>query len=90
MMASWSDSTKAALNPEEAALLPALPRNRGTGGAALRAALRAAEAINEKQLSNAVAVAEMQTEEAKSACLANEGNTARPTSRAALHHVLRR
>ena len=24
MMASWSDSTKAALNPEEAALLPAL------------------------------------------------------------------
>lgn len=85
-MSLMNDMHRAALSVEEAALLPALPKNR-TGSAALRTAMRAAEAMEEMCLSNAV-----------DARIAAEGafpaqgapTYRRAGSRAALHHVLRR
>ena len=55
-MNAMQDSRRAALNIEEAALLPAMPRKRMAGSAALQSALRAAQAMDGKTTSNAVAV----------------------------------
>lgn len=80
-------SRRAALNIEEAALLPALPRKRGAGGAALQAALLAAEAMEEKHLSNAVSGRIAPAGAGGPAPgPADRGNVAR----AALNHVLRK
>jgi len=88
IMAIWNDPAKAALNPEEAALLPALPRKNGAGVAALRTALRAAAAMDALTVSNAVEVGDA----VSSLSQANgaPSRAARVPSRAALHHVLRR
>ena len=89
IMAIWNDPAKAALNPEEAALLPALPRKNGVGAAALRPALRAAAEMDALTVSNAVTVGDTavlslpQADEAPS-------RVVRVPSRAALHHVLKR
>lgn len=92
-MAIWSDSARAALNPEEAALLPALPRIRGAGAAALRSALRAAEAMGEMQLSNLVSTSDPPIDQGQPALDATQDEALvyrGSGSRAALHHVLRR
>ena len=85
-MSQMNEMRRAALNVEEASLLPALPRNRA-GGAALRTALRAAQAMDEMQVSNAVSA-----QTAPAAPVQRPANSAeRGTgSRAALHQVLRR
>ncbi|MBR3106865.1 MAG: hypothetical protein IKH30_06735 [Clostridia bacterium] len=72
-----------ALKTEEAALLPALPRQSLTGGAALRTALRSAEAIANKQTADAAAETGTSSAERSSV-------PPRPVSRAALNHALRR
>ena len=84
-MELWNPmSRRPALNLEEAALLPALPPRRMTGGAALKNALDAARSLGEKQVSNPVSVSP-----------GGEGRRAgalpsrRAASRAALHQVLR-
>ena len=80
-MGKWDDARHGAMHAEEAALLPALPRGNFSGSAALREMIRAARAISEKQLSNAVDIGnEMQMNIA----------SVHPAGRAALHHVLRR
>ena len=84
-MSQINESRRAALNVEEAALLPALPRNRA-GSAALRTALRASEEIAEKRVGRMVDAASGPAEE--SAPL--QRTYRQPGSRAALHHVLRR
>lgn len=84
-MAEFQDSQRPALSVEEAALLPALPR-RAAGDAALRYALRAANRMDDKRLSNSV----------NGSIDAQRSVTASPPayrdvkSRAALHHALRR
>lgn len=86
-MSQLNEARRAALNVEEAALLPALSRSR-SGGAALRTALRAAEVMDEMQVSNTVS-AQMDREISE-----REQGTApvyrQAGSRAALHHILRR
>ena len=86
-MTQWKETRRAALDVEQAALLPALPRKRRMGNAALRWALRAAEAMEEKQLSNPVSASIPLAEAAPTM-----PGTAprRGASRAALNHVLRR
>lgn len=86
-LSQFNDSTRAALNVEEAALLPALPRNRGAGSAALRAALQAAQAIGERKVSNPV---NLQIPTETSAAEQTNPTYRRANSRAALHHILRR
>lgn len=84
-MSQLNEARRAALNVEEAALLPALPRSR-SAGAALRTALRAAEAMEEMRVSNAVSA---QTGQASPPQEQATGYR-RAGSRAALHHILRR
>ena len=84
-MSQLNEARRAALNVEEAALLPALPRSRSVG-AALRTALRAAEAMNEMQVSNAVSAQAGQASPAQE----QAAGYRRAGSRAALHHILRR
>ena len=85
-MNAMQDSRRAALNLEEAALLPAMPRKRMAGSAALQSALRAAQAMDGKTTGNAVAV----TAAALPPQMAPTSPAAPPASRAALHHALRR
>lgn len=85
-MAMIHESRKAALKPEEASLLPALPRHMG-GQAALGSVLRAARALEDKQVSNAVEARENASAGVQERA-ASAGIT--PPSRAALHHILRR
>ncbi|MBE5783017.1 MAG: hypothetical protein E7329_06845 [Clostridiales bacterium] len=80
------ESRRAALNREEAALLPAMPRIYPAGAAALRDAMNAARAIGEKQLSNLVDA----SAKAESAIRQPRQENIRHASRAALHQVLRR
>lgn len=81
------DSRRAALNLEEAALLPAMPRKNAAGSAALQTALRSAQAIEGKKTGNAVAAASLVE---KPVCAQSAASRPAPLSRAALHHVLRR
>ena len=85
-MANGEITRRTAMKAEEAVLLPALLRNRGAGGAALRNALQAAEDIGKKRLGdeNSAPIAAQAAENA-----AKEQPSRRPGSRAALHHVLR-
>lgn len=82
-MSVWSEVHHRALNVEEAALLPA--RNRSIAGrSALQDALRRAEQIGEKQVSNTVQAGE----EAQNPGNHEAGPVYRfPGSRAALHQV---
>ena len=85
-MNAMQDSRRAALNVEEAALLPAMPRKHPAGGAALQSALRAAQAIAGKTTGSEVAV-----DSALPASVPKATSAALPApSRAALHHALRR
>lgn len=85
-MKPWNDlSRRPALNIEEAALLPALPPRRMTGGAALKNALEGARSLEEKQVSSPVALSGPLPQAAGAAPRA----AGRPVSRAALHQVLR-
>lgn len=83
-MSEYGDVRRAALNVEEAALLPALHGRRGSG-AALRTALRAAEAMDEKRLGPLVTPG---SESPRPAVLPPAYG--KDNSRAALHHILRR
>lgn len=87
-MNAMQDSRRAALNIEEAALLPAMPRKRMAGSAALQSALRAAQAMDGKTTGNAVTV-NAPTPSPPSDTTATSP-AAPPASRAALHHVLQR
>ena len=79
----WQKAKTPALNIEEAALLPALPR-RMDGGAALLGAIRNADRIKEKQVSGPIFLSALQ-ENSQSA--QNKPRDVRRT-RAALNHVL--
>lgn len=87
-MNAMQDSRRAALNIEEAALLPAMPRKRMAGSAALQSALRAAQAMDGKTTSNAVAVNGPVSAPPSDAAATSP--VVPPASRAALHHVLQR
>ena len=94
-MSRINDAHRAALNASEAALLPALPRIRGAGTAALHSALQAAAAMEEKKLSNAVNTS-LPMEEADNRQETSNADAPylpvyrTPESRAALHHILKR
>lgn len=79
-MRSGQDERKAALQTEEAALLPALPFRRMDGGAALRSARRAAEQMEKMTL----------TKETPWGQAEKKAAVERRLSRAALNHVLKR
>lgn len=81
-MSRLDDARRAALNAEEAALLPAMKRNSMAGNAALREAMDMARAIGEKKISNL-----KKTQEEKTPAIHQAAHT---SSRAALHHVLRK
>ena len=85
-MFPWSESKRSALNPEEAALLPAMPRHKLAGNAALRGAMQAAEKMGRKRLSNEVE-AGMDQHKMPVNRPATQGQ--RHRDRAALHHVLK-
>ena len=89
---SLIDTRRAALNAGEAALLPALPRIRGAGSAALRSALQAAAAMGEKRLSDSVSTsASWENREEAPPVPADYGQPYQAMqSRAALHHALKR
>ena len=77
-----------ALNPEEAALLPALTRPMGHG-AALKTALRASEGMERKQTGSTVnAALEASVPPQREAPRSVSGKSA--ASRAALYHILRK
>ena len=77
-----------ALKTEEAVLLPALPRQGLAVGAALKTALRNAEALNERRLSNEVSAAAVK-EQAPDPAI--EPPAPKPAAAfGALHHVLQR
>ncbi|MBE5787217.1 MAG: hypothetical protein E7324_06710 [Clostridiales bacterium] len=85
-----NDTSRAALKVEEAVLLPALSRSLG-GHAALKSALRAAEAIGEKQVSNAVMIGNGNgTGETETAAEPVSITVPAIPCRAALHHALGR
>jgi len=86
-MAKMKEIIRPAMKIEEAALLPALPRHL-SGQAALESVMRAADAMRDKQVSNAVAgpirASDAMWETSVSV-------TYHPAySRAALHHILKR
>lgn len=81
------DSRRAALNLEEAALLPAMPRKNVAGSAALQTALRSAQAMEGKKTGNAVDAASLVE---KPASAQSAASRPAPLSRAALHHALQR
>ncbi len=80
------DAMMPALKTEEAALLPALPRQRWTGGAALKAALRKASLLDERRTGNAVTAGRM--EKPASASAAQPPAPGCPACRAALRQAL--
>ena len=81
-MPSLEDAVRAALNAEEAALLPALPSRRGIAGKiALRERIEAAERMKEMQLSG-------EFHDLNAAVRRSESIVKRQ-GRAALHHILR-
>lgn len=81
-MISREDAARMAMNREEAALMPALPRKRSIAGqTALREKLNAAAQMEKKQVSGEFHRVEQKVKEA--------GEKGRSCSRAALHHVLR-
>ena len=80
------DGTRAALNVEEAVLLPALSPSPG-GKAACKSALQKAAAIDRKRVSNQVFL----DDPAHAQPQAHTSSApAAPRSRAALHHALRK
>lgn len=84
-MSAWNEWMKRpALNIEEAALLPALPPRRMTGGAALHSALAAARGMEEKRVGDPISLtASADTPQEKAA------PSSRRVRRAALHQVMR-
>ncbi len=86
-MNTLQDSRRAALNLEEAALLPAMPRKNVAGSAALQTALRSAQAMAGKKTGNTVDAASLAEKPAPAQPVASRPA---PLSRAALHHALRR
>ena len=95
-MSVINDARRAALAAGEGALLPALPRIRGAGTAALRDALQAAAAMEEMQLSNPVSTSGSMEAEGKHITQENDVQPeamkrySAADSRAALHHALKR
>ncbi len=86
-MTGGNDAKRMALKIEEAALLPALPRIRGAGGAALQSALQSAREMGKKRLSNAVSAGILwEAPPAEAAA----GTYRRTGKRAALNHVLKK
>ena len=82
------DAMMPALKTEEAALLPALPRQSLTGGAALKAALRKAAVLDERRTGNAVFAGRM--EKPASVPAAQPAGPSCPACRAALRQALMR
>lgn len=80
-MKEEKDARRAALNIEEAALLPALPARRMDGGAALKFARRRAEQMNHMTLGTVRAWGAAERTVTKAA-------SAPKAARAALNHVL--
>ena len=80
------DAMMPALKTEEAALLPALPRQRWTEGAALKTALRKAALLDERRTGNAVSAGRM--EKPASAPAAQLPASGCPACRAALRQAL--
>lgn len=90
-----NEAKRAALDAGEAALLPAMPRNRGTGTAALRNALQAAAAMKEMQVSNRVNTSQpLEAGQQRLDSREDAREVSVPyssfASRAALHHILKR
>lgn len=86
-MANMKESRHPAMKIEEAALLPALPRHLG-GQVALESVIRAAEAMGDMQVSNAVEGPINAPCAVQAKCAGIPYQPAQ--SRAALHHILKR
>lgn len=93
-MNPMDDAKRTALDTGAAALLPAMLRKQGKKGAALKNALQAASAMKSMQVSNEVIPStsiEINDEKMEALLPAPRNLSIRPvSSRAALHHILKR